>query len=82
MIDYSTIATRLAATILESRGEISLAEIRALPLVDDDDVALAIADILARDYDVERHERRLRRSLAGVEDVLRLSTLGTGLPLH
>ncbi len=79
MIEYSTIATRLAATLLESRGEISLSEIRALPLVDDDDVAVAIADILARDYDVQRYERRARQSPVGVENVLRLATL-TGAP--
>jgi hypothetical protein len=79
MIEYSTIATRLAATLLESRGEISLSEIRALPLVDDDDVAVAIADILARDYDVQRYERRARQSPVEVENVLRLATL-TGAP--
>ena len=72
MIKYSTIAARLAATLLESRGEISLSEIRALPLVDDYEVAMAIADILARDYDIERCERRSRSPL-GFEDVLRLA---------
>ena len=74
MIEYSTIAARLAATLLESRGEISLSEIRALPLVDDYEVAVAIADILARDYDIERYERRSRSPL-GFEDVLRLANL-------
>ena len=72
MVDYSTVATRLAAALLNAQGEISLAEIRALPLVDDDDVALAIADILARDFELTRYERRATRLPTGVEDVLRL----------
>ena len=72
MVDYSTIAARLAAALLNTQGEISLAEIRALPLVDDDDVALAIADILARDFELTRDERPAGRMRAGVEDVLRL----------
>ena len=72
MADYSTIPTRLAAALLSEQGEISLAEIRALPLVEDDDVAVAIADILARDFDVERHERRVSLAPSRIEDVLRL----------
>ena len=72
-MNYSAIPARLAASLLSARGEISLTEIRALPLVDDDDVAMAIADILARDFDVERHERLVSRSPFDIEDVLRLA---------
>ena len=75
MIEYSSIPTKLAALLLEDVGEISLTEIRALPLVDDDKVALAIADILARDYDIERYERRPSQSQLKIEQVLRLSSL-------
>ena len=82
MLNYTEIPVRLAARLLRARGEISLAEIRALPLVDDGDVAMAIADILARDFDVECHERLISRSPLEMEDVLRLATpyeaTGTG----
>lgn len=73
MVNYSSVATRLAAMLLARQGEISLAEIRALPLVDDDAVASAIADILARDFPLERYERRVSGPRSGVEDVLRLT---------
>ena len=74
MVNYSSIATRLAATLLTTRGEISIADIRALPLVDDNAVAASIADILARDFELERYQRRVTGLPSGVEDVLRLVT--------
>ena len=69
---YSTIPTRLAAALLLDRGEISLGEIRALPLVEDESVALAIADLLAQNFKVERSERRVGQSVSQFEDVIRL----------
>ena len=74
MADYSMIPTRLAAALLPKRGEISFGEIRALPLVEDEDFVLAIADVLAQNFEVERYERR---SASQFDDVIRLVT-----PLH
>lgn len=72
MVNYSAIPTRLAAALLLARGEISFGEIRALPLVEDERFALAIADILARSFKVERSERRVGQSTSQFEDVIRL----------
>ena len=71
-VNCSAIPTRLAAALLLDRGEISLGEIRALPLVEDEDFALAIADILAYKFKVERYERQVGRSASQFEDVIRL----------
>lgn len=49
--------TRLAAAILVKHGEISLGEIRALPLVEDERSVLAIADLLAHNFPVTRFGR-------------------------
>lgn len=51
------VPTRLAAAILVQHGEISLGEIRALPLVEDQRAALAIADLLAHNFPVTRFGR-------------------------
>lgn len=72
MANSLAIPTRLASALLLGRGEISLGEIRALPLVEDQEFALAIADILARKFKVERYERQIGRSASEFEDVLRL----------
>ena len=72
MVNHSAIPTRLAAALLLARGEISFAEIRALPLVEDERFALAIADILAQRFKVERSERRVDQSTSQFEDVIRL----------
>ena len=74
MMNYSMIPTRLAAALLLKRGEISLGEIRALPLVDDKDFALAIADVLAQNFEVERYERYVGQSASQFDDVIRLVT--------
>ena len=80
MVNYSMIPTRLAAALLLKRGEISLGEIRALPFVEDKDFVLAIADVLAQNFDVERYERCVGRSTSEFEDVIRLVTpLNSGL---
>ena len=71
------IPTRLAAALLLKRGEISFGEIRALPFVEDKDFVLAIADVLAQNFEVERYERCIGRSTSQFEDVIRLVT-----PLH
>lgn len=63
MVDESVIPIRLAAALLLKRGEISLMEIKALPGVeDDDDYALAVANVLARQYDIEYVERSFTSS--------------------
>ena len=69
----ATIPTRLAAALLRTKGEISLNEIRALPLVEDDDVALAIADLLAHRFHVEHYERRDMVSAFSFDRVIRLA---------
>lgn len=75
MTDYAEIPTRLAAALLLKRGEISLTEIEALPLVDNVDFALAIADVLAQSYRVTRYERVVDQSPSQFEDVIRLAPL-------
>lgn len=72
MTNYSKIPTRLAAALLLQRGEISLGEIRALPLVENEDFALAIADVLAQNFKVERYERYTDQSASQIDDVIRL----------
>ena len=72
---YSTIPLRLATALLLQRGEISLGEIRALPLVEDEDFALAIAEVLKQQFDVERYERRVGRSIPQYDDVIQIVSL-------
>lgn len=72
MFNYSAVPARLAAALLLNRGEISLGEIKALPLVDDDNCALAIADMLAQNFTVDRYERRIGGAVREFEDVIRL----------
>ena len=74
MIEQSAIPTKLAMMLLENFGEITLREIRALPFVNEDIVALAIADILAREYDIETYKRRPSQSSCVIDQVLRLTT--------
>lgn len=69
----AAIPTRLATALLMNKGEISLNQIRALPLVKDDGVALAIADVLAHRFHVEHYERRDMASAFVFDHVLRLS---------
>ena len=76
MYNYSVIPTRLASALLLKHGEISLAEIRALPLVDDEEAVLAIADLLAHNFNVTRFGRWERGApSARFEDVIRLVEL-------
>ena len=70
--NYSTIPTRMAAALLLKRGEISFGEIRALPFVEDEEFVLAIADVLAQNYEVELYERFSERSASQADDVIRL----------
>ena len=78
MSSRSTIPVRLAAALLLHEGEISFAEIRALPFVEDQSYALAIADILAQRFRVERAERRVAQSDSQYEDVIRLLPPASG----
>lgn len=75
MTVLSGIPTQLAVALLLRRGEISLQEIKVLPLVEDDDHAYAIADSLATWFEVEYYERRASESGFRVEDVMRLVTV-------
>ena len=69
----SRVPTRLAAAILVKHGEISLGEIRALPLVEDEQYVLAIADLLAHNFPVLRFARWEDGAPASrFEDVIRL----------
>ena len=77
MVNNSLIPTRLATALLLKRGEISIGEIRALPLVEDEYFALAIADALAQNFNVERYERYTDQPASQCDDVLRLL-----VPLH
>ena len=72
MAYYSTIPTRLATALLLKRGEISLGEIKALPLVESEDFALAIADVLAQNFEVEYYERYIGQPISRFDDVIRL----------
>ena len=73
MSDSSTIPTRLATALLMTKGEISLNQIRALPLVKDDEVALAIAEVLTHRFHVEHYERRDMVSTFVFDHVIRLA---------
>ena len=73
MHNYSIIPSRLAAALLLKHGEISFGEIRALPLVDDEQAVLAIADLLAHKYEVTRLGRwEIGAPPTRFEDVIRL----------
>ena len=72
---YSNIPLRLATALLLKRGEISLGEIRALPLVEDEDFALAIAEALKQQFDGERYERRVGGSVSPYDDVIQIVSL-------
>ena len=73
MTGGATIPTRLATALLIEKGEISLSQIRALPLVKDDEVALAIADVLSHRFQVEYYERRDMVSTFVFDHVIRLA---------
>lgn len=57
MYSFSRVPMKLAAAILIEHGEISLGEIRALPLVEDEQSVLAIADLLAHNFSVAQFGR-------------------------
>ena len=72
MTDNSLIPIRLAAALLLKRGEISLRDIRSLPIVDNDkDYALAIADQLSQYYEIECIEQNPNHHSSQTEDVFR-----------
>ena len=63
---------KLAATILVKCGEITLAEIEALPFVDSEDDALIIVDALRRNFDVEFHDRPIEGTPFDCDNVIQL----------
>ena len=64
--------TKLAAALLVKFGEITFAEINALPFVDSEDEALLIVDILRRKFDVEFYDRKIEGTLFDYDSVIRL----------
>ena len=62
----------LAAVLLVKRGEITFAEIKALPFVDSEDDALIIVDALRRKFDVEFYDREIKGTLFDCDNVIRL----------
>ena len=72
MATDARIPVRLAAALLLKRGEVSLEEIKALPMVNDQDFAIMVANILTARFNAELHERNLGKSASQFEDVVRL----------
>ena len=69
------IPIRLATALLIQKGEISIGEITALPLVDDREVAIAIARILSRNFGVKRSERETGDFPNSYDEVISLTNL-------
>ncbi len=53
------VATKLAAALLLKRGEISLSDIEALPLVDDEQEARRVASQLSEIFDTYRRQSQI-----------------------
>lgn len=69
--------TRMAGAILLHRGEITISDIKALPLVEDEDIASVeyIASLLLNSFDAERFQRRTHSSGIGSwEEVIALKS--------
>lgn len=58
MNNLAHISAKLAAALLRQRGEISVPDIRALPFVENDEVANAIIENLTSTYHLERCQHR------------------------
>jgi len=67
------IPIRLATALLIQKGEISIGEITALPLVDDREIAIAIARILSRNFEVKRSERETSDLHNSYDEVISLT---------
>ena len=63
---------KLAAAILVKCGEITFAEINALPFVNSEDEALIIVDALRRNFDVEFYDRKIKGTRFDCDNVIRL----------
>ena len=72
MSQVTEISVRLAEALLLKNGEISLPEIRALPMVDDEIQVLFIADSLIKKFEVSRSERPSGAHSSNSEETLRL----------
>ena len=67
------LATKLAAALLLKRGEITLAEIEALPLVDDERAAMRVASHLREMFDTCSRQREMfGADNGGYEEVISL----------
>lgn len=71
----SDLATKLAAALLLRRGEITISDIEALPLVQDEREAMEIAERLAEIFSTSRQQRRTDGTGQGAsyEDVITLN---------
>lgn len=76
MEDLQVVSTRIAALLLLDRGQITLRDLEALPFVEDQETALAIAARLARTFDVETYQtsRGRENTLDPWDYVIRLRT--------
>ena len=72
MDNYLSIPLRLAAALIQKRGEISLREIRSLPLIESDECAFIIANELAQHFKVENFERTLSQSGFQIDNSFRI----------
>lgn len=63
---------KLAVVLLVKFGEITFAEIKALPFVYSEDDALLIVDLLRRKFDVEFYDREIEGTLFDCDNVIRL----------
>lgn len=73
MTDLESLSTKIAALLLVQRGEITLADIQALPFVDSPERAAAIAARLAAAFPVHTYQRKRSASDAtSWDEVIRL----------
>jgi hypothetical protein len=77
----TSLATKLAAVLLLKRGEITISDIEALPLVDDERQALLIADELAEMFKACCQQRR-SRAVGAESSYDEVITLTATCPAH
>ncbi|HKZ50963.1 MAG TPA: hypothetical protein VJ256_04310 [Dehalococcoidia bacterium] len=74
---FDTLSTKIAALLLLHEGEITLTDIEALPLVESQAMAAAIAMRLVEAFSAERSQRkRSKGDISFWEDVIRLRQPG------
>lgn len=69
----NSIGTRLAGALLLQKGELSISDIMALPLVEDEEEAALLMSVLLRCFDAEIEQRRVKASIVPAwEEVISL----------